>query len=563
MEKRLGISFGGIFYLRLRALVIQKILTVLFFVGSFSLHSHPIAGDLLLIQLSDFHSNYPKFETLIPNLIRIKKQFLNRNPEGKTVLVLNGDIFGISEWAEDRGQLAVDIFSRLAHQFEIIYVPGNHEGFDWHGYEGNDLFLKQLAQLSLEGKIKPERQRIYATVANMIPQDWAAKYFRKYHDIEIQGAKWRVVGFVLDDFFEHSTYDPRQQNSLIKEITPFNEEVKKQILHAAQDGITHLVISNHERYAYLLRKMDALLTWKKEHSDKRVRDLRIVAGLAAHDHLYYEGEVQGVPLFDARSQGEFMVLEFSANGDLFRKNYYDLASQENFANKSYLNQGWRRVLREARNIVAELREYNSEVLGQTPGLNANKQNLKAGPHILGTKIADSFVDWAKDNFSLPEGTLVVGFFNSSSYRKDDKIEKGDVTRGLVAGISPFPGYPRAIRINGHQLKVLFETLMAKRKAIREAFTPQVSSNLEVQDGSIFLKQSDGRLAPLTAAQDVILAMDDWLSLNGYKVDEWEEILTNAQFLKASKAWTQQEVLIRYLPPHLKSFRCSDSLRMAS
>lgn len=503
------------------------------------------SANIRIYRSSDIHSDYDKTEGYVKTTAALTQEFLAQDPKGTVVHLVNGDIAGMGDWTyHDRGGTTYKIFGDLAKDHRLIVNLGNHEAFDYRGQAGNDLFKKQVRDLIRIAKKTEKNANFKITTANL-DLTWIGKrLFKPYEDLTSNtGAKLRVVGLVLDDFYKYSAYDPNAKYQAFRNVTSMLDVAKEQILQSRADGIDAVILMFHEEYQLVTQLTAQILEWKKSQPD--LANLKIPVVVAAHDHLMKIVPVGETTVIDSGSNFQFSMIDLDDNLNLKEVRQFDTKDQAAFMNFSVLTKNEKKAIERAKKekhlVLTDLAKI---ILGKTEGFSDTRVELKQGRRALGTKMAETLRDWAIQELSDQNILVkdVVAFWNSGTYRMNKAIPKGHITKLTTFQIypSPFPSYIYVMK--GAQVQRIFEALRRYGSSKNE-FTPQTSANLT--------ESETHQLPMLETGSDYALALDSWLGVNGFELPEIEEIFKNSRKIE-TKEINILDVLEKYLPKHLES-----------
>ncbi len=509
---------------------------------------------LLILESSDQHSSYDQIARFVREIYQQRRQFLEKHPKDKVVLVINGDFSGLSEFAIDDGNFNYEMLTRLAHDFELVVNIGNHEGFDWDGADGNRLFLAQNSKLVREIS-RVQEKPFFLTNANLPPGPEGTGLVRPFRDIPLaEGKSVRFVGLVLRDFFKRSNYGVGKTPRIFsgKVLDPVETSLA-QLRNAQKDGVATVVLTAHDGYTNLSLDLEEI---KKRIARESVPLSLLPVAFAAHDHLRYQGKVGDTVLLDAGHGYSFHSVILNNEGEVVEVGH-TAGSQHALLPPAFQNRREEWIFRESRRLVERSQALHRRVLAQLPApIHETRRTLQAGRCRLGNALADSLVDWAKGELAKKrpgENYTVLAFYNSSSYRGETSIPSGSITGGTIWRAYPFRSIPRVALVRGSDIPQLFRSLRDYRlqtesNPLRQ-YTPQLSSNLvEGEDGELFYK-----LGPIPEAlnpdQIYAVAMDGWLANNKYGVPKWNELKDRMEWLEHESV-LQTEVLARHLPKRL-------------
>lgn len=509
----------------------QIICIALIVLTTLGIFIHPTQAQVLIIQSSDQHSSYKGIEKFLRSFSALRQNFLHEHPRGKVVVVLNGDLIGLSSFSEDHGELLLEMIvalSKLEH-VEVIYTPGNHEEFDWQGGSANKLHLEHAQYLAQNIK-----GGFHKTVANIVPTRAYAPYIKPYHDVRTGNGKvLRVVGLVLNDFFQRSYYDRLAQPQLIADVRDSYEVAQEEIRRARRDGVRSVIFAHHEGFEPVMRLHKELSQWQSP--SRRLREVKIPMVFAAHDHHRREQHFKSFWLVDSGSFFDFSVTYLDK--DLHARSVRMFDRDDPHYTHADLEPMLVPIV-DKLNAVLEARERsNRDILAMTPAFEGERRNMRSGRTLLGTLIPDAMrAEWK----SLPETALAgtepgtVGLFDSTSFRRSDPIQQGPLTRGVLRSFFyPF-GVIFYYRISGRDLKQVVKHL---HDASYNEYLVQMSSTLRMrkQSGSsefalLHRASPDEAWVEVSETKTYALALDKWLAYNGHQIKGWESTLGNAQLM---------------------------------
>lgn len=500
----------------------QKILILLWlFLGCASFST----AQVRIFEFSDNHSAYDRLPQLLHSIDVLSTQYKAENPSGEVVIIVNGDFGGVSPWAVDQGELGIKALGALAREFKVLYVLGNHDGMDWGNSKiGNQLVIDQLKAL--------HKSNVVLMGANFEFAPSIASLMTKRFDLKMKSEeRLRFIGLGLESIFDQSNLNPHSQPQIIKSIKNSQRILKSEILRAQREGVENMVIFQHLGFEKLKSEI-ALLQNSQVH---------IPVAFAGHDHLFAQEQVGNTLVVDSQSQNDFSVVDLNSEGQVVKADFYDEDSQRRLLQFSAHRIHLVKIARELEDLVKEVELDLTKVLGYTRGIQENKQNLKRGPSKLGSRVAESLRQYVSDRF---ENREVISFYNSSSYRRDDYIQEGPITKETILSIYPFKGVVKAFEVSGAEVSMLFKATREHAQISSGSYSPQLSRNL--REGSQFSLYLDQRL--IDPEKSYVLVLDEWLSRNGYHLEVYHKILKNKRPLLEADV---EEVFLETLPEILE------------
>lgn len=245
----------------------------------------PAAAQVLVVATSDGHAHYGALPSFLANFETERRAFLARHPDGEVIVALAGDIFGSSVWTRDgdQGWVGVRAVQALASKATVVFVPGNHDGFDFASDDlGNSVAIEQFRALRQAG--------VHVLASNV---RWAAgleEFGPGRLDVRTaRGRTVRISGFVLSDFWRSSDAHRNSRSPVFDSVVPVDLQLEQESILAAQDRVDVFLPVIHESFARTQRNLTA-------HNAGRSRTAAnspsIPLVIAAHDHLTRNREVQ-------------------------------------------------------------------------------------------------------------------------------------------------------------------------------------------------------------------------------------------------------------------------------
>lgn len=487
--------------------------------------------------MSDLHAAYDRIPAFLHSASAVRKRFLERYPEGKVILVINGDFADSSEWGiHDRGQLELEVIKKLATGYELVAVLGNHGGFD-HLPNGHQRFLAQLQDFGIK-----------MTAANLEPTELGAPYFQPYQDIETSdGYTLRFIGLTLRRFFNKSSYDPKDPLQILRDVDKLLPAAQAQLESLKGKKHTRPILVAHTRIENLEKLVGSL--------DGSPEPLFAVAG---HDHRYAVRWVRNIPIFDSRTEYDFHAIELDSEGHLASLLFFDHKLQESIRRSNFpLLDLEAEILASIRPTLEDLIRTNSRPVaeGEIGAIPYFREHMKRGANPLGVALAEALLAFASDveiEGEKKEGEIPsVAFYYSSAVRRNRPIPAGPITLGTILSIYPY-GRPPSIRwVTGEELEILWRSHSSFRLKKDNAYCPHLSVNLKVESEELFVKLGDAWILAREIPW-VKLVLDGWLTTNNIGLPEWEKIFKRRPALEFRPFQTQIDVNQRYLPACLKA-----------
>lgn len=485
-------------------------------------------GQTLIVEFSDSHSAYDRLPNFLKSVQTQIADFRRQNPQGQAVILVNGDFSGLSAWATESGWLGIKALEHLNRMAPVLFVLGNHDGFDWSDHkQGNSLVAQQMARLSQVG--------VTLLGSNIEFAENLRPLLKPHYDLSVNGKQIRFAALGLENFFVKSNWMNDPKNPILHRMHDSVDTMERIVTGARHEGTDAVIFFQHDGHQEVSERIEKL--------QARLHTLggpQIPVVFAAHDHEIANRRVGPTQIVDSRSNFDFSTVVLDRELRFASTQFWDEAKQASTALRAQKGpEAWERFVKVTENFVAKARVRSSEVLVETGGFEDFKLTLKSGPRPLGTALAESLRAWgAQEAERLGYGKLpVVAFYNSSSYRRDDPVKNGQLTRGDVAGFYPFPGEVMMFDTNIKEVERLFADLRQWRLQQDGKYTPQLSTNLaESAPFRLKLKNAEG--------ERVILVLDSWLSRNRYAIPSFDQFLIRHQALTSSP---HQQLLEKFAP----------------
>lgn len=483
-------------------------------------------AQIQVIQASDLHSQYNHTLNFIASVAKLQADFKAKYPDGVSILLFNGDVSGPSEWTDiDQGMAFFKMAAHLSNQFDgFAFTLGNHDGWSLGGpsiERGNTIFYRQaLAGLKLFRQFSKHSGRY--TTANIEVNRGFEYMFQPSIDVDISASrKIRVVGLIGETVLTQSNYDPEVSPNPISKVRSPLEIAKNQIELAASAGVTDLYFMEHEGYEVIEKDLPALMKWKGNHPDSKVRKLNMPVYFSAHTHLRVNKRVAGVDLIESGSRYQFSEVLLDEDGAVQKTQHFDWDAQRELARSVVLEGPAKDAYLAVEPVIREMTAKNSVPLLYLNGIPAIRKDLRAGRHWLGYAMADTFRN-AAISYGIANGLKfddAFALFTSDAYRRDEILPPGMITAGEIKSMHPLPNEVVIGIMSGAQLKELLGFVRSQWKKKGE-FSPQTSSNL-VEDGDQIMMRKirqrymENHLASELADQGQYLVAFD--GFNGRKV----------------------------------------------
>jgi 2',3'-cyclic-nucleotide 2'-phosphodiesterase (5'-nucleotidase family) len=529
--------------------------------------------NVLVLQYSDSHSRYDRVVAFLGLMRKRIAEFHKQFPDGDVLLIANGDISARSAYSYDEGWLNIRLLKHLSKDIPAVWVLGNHEALDWRGVDGRRLYIAQMKYLT-QGSVNsrnprdppqfPSRSGVVPLAANLRPAPAFAAHLQPYRDIPILGGTktLRIVGMTLDDFFHRAVYDQQLKPALFTGINQLSLETHAQLELAAKAGADWVIPAYHEEF----EKVEALArqTSNLVARNSELRAIKIPAFFAADDHLEVEAHVEGFPVFDSGCEYVFRSVEFSPTGQIVQQSLHrpqDLTRTDRGELHLYLRSDDHTFIREhVRTVLKEAETIHSRGLGVHYGTPDTRQDFKKHRTHLGTLMSDAFVlhgeHVAKREHSDYGNLPVVAMVNSSTYRNEEAIERGELTIGHIIKMNPYFEEAQTFVISGEYFQNVYSAMRAYR-ARDNVYTPQISSNLVESPTPeapyqllIFV---DGKWRLLKDIPRLIFVAQHWIAENGYSIPALDALM-EADRIEPDNQVLELEILEKYLPQAISNDR---------
>lgn len=515
-------------------------------------------ANLVLFQSSDQHSELPNLENFIRTTSYLRARFqADRQASADQVIYLfNGDLAGASAWTErDQGSFMYYLVSELGQEFPVMLNLGNHEGFDWRNAKGNSTFHRQTAEV-IERLRDAQKGDTRLLTANVLPAHDSKNLFGSSRDIATPtGTRIRFVGLILKNLYEVSDYSAAHQPQVFERILDPYEVAKKELEQAAREGIQSIIFFCHDGFHNTVAWVEKLLRWKKTQNGP-IQHLRIPVVFAAHDHVpaYTQTKLDNTTfVIDSGTQFAMDMVELDDGAELVSFKHVSVEEQKGYHDFDELTPSERRILQQTAPLYQELKVRNQTVLAQISAFPEIRSDFKKGRTELGTRISNALVQWGRDVLAKEPNPSVLGivsFYNSSSWRRNVGFEKGPFTRADALSLYPMPGEPSLWLLKGEQIQHLFQTLRTYGEKEQTMYTPQLPSHLrEVKERTLEMLNGAGKWEPLQKDGLYVLALDAWLSRNGFLIPEIDTLFKTEKSL-SHESYSIHDFLVHYFPAQL-------------
>ena len=275
-----------------------------------------VYSETLIIQSSDQHSSYKKMLDFLASIEVLSSQFKSRYPDGKIVIVVNGDVSSYAKYSLeslDRGHLIYKTLSQLARKYFVVYTFGNHDAFDW---DDSQLFLEQMHLLKSEG--------VNLVVGNVDFYSGYEDLFEPSVDlINPSGKIIRFIGYTLPYYNKKNKLEKFQRRGpkIIKEIKGINMGIPLKKANR-QRKINSVVISMHLG----ISKAKWFVSQLNPSSKKK---LKLV--FAGHDHQKEMSKISKVHLIDSGAYFHFSAVILNDKGRVLFKKFFPNELQKDMA----------------------------------------------------------------------------------------------------------------------------------------------------------------------------------------------------------------------------------------
>ena len=488
----------------------------------------PAHAQMLVVETSDNHSAYHNLPTFLRSFDAAKREFESRHPGAPIVVVINGDFAGLSEWSDkDYGWLGIQALATLTKVAHVVYVLGNHDGFDLGVIgRGNITTDRQMKFLYENG--------VHILGSNINFTERSKRWVKPHFDVvSASGRKTRFVGYGLEELEYKSDFDlkvkyPKVIHKIGELVRDTLTEMSADFVTATTAGIDDLILFQHDAYPQVEKKVTQL----KDSLSPNAKPAIPVA-FAGHDHKKYSGRVGETVIVDSGSNYEYSIVELDADGKVTRHNQMDLLRQSVLTPKKAKHPRLEEFAEAAEKWLIRESVKMNHVVGETNGYFETKLVNKTGPTLLGTHLAETLATWGEKQIAalkLPNHP-VVALYNTSSYRRDEPVPAGELTVKMYKSFYPLPGEAKVFPATGAEIQEIFRAIRVWRETQADgSYTPQISEDLKEGDA----KQLFFRGQPIEAEKMYYLALDPWLSRNGNKLPIIYQFLANRQPVAKSR-----------------------------
>lgn len=550
----------------LKQFKIKFILPFIFFINLASNAS----AQVRILQWSDAHST---LDTSLQQLLLIdhlSKEFIQQNPDGEVVVLVNGDFTSINHLSEEEsGWLTLKSLELLKQKgYTVLFVPGNHDAFDWTEYlDGAELFFQQMSYLHSLG--------IPILASNIInPRDPLKNFISKSYRLNTLKPETHIVGMTLDMLPQKANLSDAALLRLMDRVADYDETLDSILPKLKKDKVENIILAVHQGHKKLFRLAEAF------HNSKP----RISHYLGGDDHVVAAYPVKSAWVSDSGSHGSINVIDLNQNAvqmgpvqhyainteslnQVDPKLFSGTLNLNPFAHQKYeglLSTGLVDPLffeygSEVENLVEIQEGLGQTILGYTTfGFTISKKDMKKGSNVLGSLIAQSMVDWIQP-FIYNEP--VIAFTHSGSYKLQRHIQPGPIRVSLIKEISPYKNKSKAYRMTGEEISNLFYSLhQFYKEDDPNKYTPHLNFNTRENNGrlEVFYK---GKWSKIKKNKTYVIVFDGWLSTQnygeGFRIPIWNQIFSRHEPI-ASEIF--QNILIKFFPKTIQDYESSNSCR---
>ncbi|PWU17724.1 MAG: hypothetical protein C5B49_08360 [Bdellovibrio sp.] len=513
---------------------------------------------------SDVHSPLATIADHAAVIDQLGREYLRENPKGEFVIVVDGDFTSLSPYTRaEKGMKSFEVLRFLAQErkYTVIFVPGNHDAFDWTGeVDGVEVFKQQIKLLHSWGG--------YTLAANMkgVSKD-VRSIIRPYYDLRGVREKTRLIGMTLRTLLQQSRLTRRSAARLFAEIEPYGPVLVRELDQAVQDGVRKVVLALHAGLGNVSNLVD-------ETADEfSQRDLGLSLVMAGHDHEVVS-ELQGhAALIDAGANGSFTIADLDPRGEFIKGSPVHFAvgdeqegliregrwrSQQGFPLRNYPPTLKRLKL----GLTAWVERLDLElqrVLTVTRGFPEHKMHFKQGRTTLGSLLGEALVAWTRDQ-EWYKGQPIVAMLNSSAYRLEEPIPPGPLREITIRRMDPYQDIVTLFEVTGEQLENMFRNLRDYYSGHHQPYyTPQMNLGSR-ENGDGLEVQTAGGWKKISPTEKYLVPLDGFLSLHqdgeSYELPEWMFL----QFFEAKAEACYGDILVRYLPGLIESYERGQDLK---
>lgn len=531
----------------------------------------------LYVTLSDSHSNYDNLVKFL-QVFEVKvENFKSEYPKGNVVLLINGDYGGASGLASvntngsfDAGMIGLEALKEIAkNNVYVVFNSGNHEAHDFANKDKhNQRYVEQMKYLKSSG----DHMILIGTNQKFLSHTGLDKAFVKRFDYEDPSlGKNRILGLTLQNLETKSSIDPHDK--IISSIEDYKSNLIKEVERAIQEKVPQITIMIHDEtpmVADVAHKIEA----------KYKGQIKFNAWIAGHDHKEAKLTTRfNTPILNTGSQFGFMDWKQIADHITLKDvrsfemhKFSNWKANRSSSYKTHLAQAVQEI-----RIQTDLKIQNLK--NSLMGVNHGPYNIKEGKlemkksrerTQLGMALANSMRSWTKSetHSSLP----TVGLFNTSSYRVDRKFGQIELTDLQIVEMYPFIVKGKIHQIRGEELLEILQKTILFQENISAM---QLSTNLRLitEEKEIISHKNSlpkkieypiqieifekNNWRPLKNSENILVGVDDWTAINGYKNKYSSAYLKNhfkpdaADLVENKKTEIMLEILQRHLPKELR------------
>lgn len=525
-----------------------------------------VYGQALFIQWTDSHSTLFERPQQVLAIEKEAKDFRRRHPNAEIIVYVGGDHTSITPLnRKDADFQSLEILGLLKSRgYTVLYVPGNHDAFDWNSPEAPavDLFLDQMERIKALGV------EVFAqNFTNPNPRLRAV--LTDYYRLKSISKPTYFTGLTLPKLLKKSNLDAGSAKKLFGSIEAYKSSLRRILIETSVDGSpSQLILGVHEGHV------------KNRKRSKVLSELRAQEGLygevslimGGHDHRVASYRKRGIHFSNAGSHGSISSIELDSMGQVKHVRHVSISQDalrhiqaehteglevvlNKYSPEDALSAPWfGPVYSELYKETFKERGRLQTVLVDTQGVPYGKQDLKAGRNDLGSVLAGSLEAWARSFSFVKDGEDVVAFFNSSAYRVEDDLKAGPLTENSVRNIYPFLTHAALVKLSGEEVSKLFFSLRHHYSIGNpDHYSPQLNFPIREREGGLQVLKN-GKWESMKPNKSYWLALDGWLAQHlsgeGYQIKDWLEILKGRKVF-ASESF--QEVLVKHFPKSLTGY----------
>ncbi len=452
----------------------------------------------------------------------LSREFKSSYPNGKVLILINGDYSSKSIWTEgDKGQLGYEVLSQLAQKYEVVFVFGNHEAFDW---KDTNLFINQMSLLKEAGV------HLLAANANFVHK--FKNLFAKFVDIPLGEKSVRFAGFTLSNFPQKSGWNKYLKPKVFTSFYPIEERLYSVIKETHKNSlISSLVLAFHEGSSAVsnhFKKLDRKLRCCSEDMTHKISAIFL-----GHHHAVKNIEFRNSRMISSGDFFNFTSVLLDDEGQIIDSTFYDQEKRRYLLSKIDETSLESKIITDKIKPVVHAIEYKRFQSNKfiPRHLMDNRKAFLNRRTILGTLLAETLRLWAYREIPMEKiyqtKTYIAVFLDSNLYQRNDFIrEKTLIDSNLISTFYPKNQNVHTLYVTGEELESLYFSLANLLKRHKKIYSPQISSNLKVKDNEL-LYLINKNWKPVRQVKSLfLLVLDQTLAQNLYHVPKWTSILSN-------------------------------------